>query len=127
MDRNKKTLKYDKILLYGGVFKMAKKGQKFKNYSSEFKIEVAETYLNGTYGGRPGVAKHFGVGQTRVYEWVKIYREQGTEGFVVETRGRNSTGRPKTVNLDEMTLEEQVEYLKMEVDILKKVKALLKD
>ena len=106
---------------------MAKKGQKFKNYTAEFKLEVAKSYLNGIYGGIPGVAKHFGIGQTRVQEWVKIYREKGTESFLVDGRGKSGkSGRPKSIILDEMSLEDQVEYLKMEVDILKKAKALLK-
>ena len=109
-------------------FLMAKKGQKFKSYTKEFKIKVAEAYLSGEYGGNQAVAKHFKLNnEKRVRDWVKIYKEKGPEAFSVETRGRNLSGRPKTIKLDEMTLEQQVEYLKMEVDILKKVKALLKD
>ena len=36
-------------------------------------------------------------------------------------------GRPKKAKLDELSLEEQIEHLKMENAILKKAKALRKD
>ena len=107
---------------------MAKKGQKFQNHTAEFKLKIAEAYLSGKYGGRPRVTRHFGIGQTRIYEWVKIYQEKGPEGFLVDGRGKkDKIGQSKSVKLEEMGLEEQVKYLKMENDILKKIKALLKD
>lgn len=107
---------------------MAKKGQKFTKYSTELKIQAVEAYLNGEYGGLMPTAKHFGLkDKSQLRDWIKIYNEYGPESFLVETRGRKSKGKLKSINLDEMTLEQQVEYLKMENDILKKVKALLKD
>jgi len=55
------------------------------------------------------------------------YQEYGSKAFVSENRGRHSKWKPKAIKLDDMSLEEQVEHLKMEVEILKKVKALQKD
>lgn len=106
---------------------MSKKGNKFQKYSVELKIKAVTDYLDGN-GGYKYIAKKYGLKNHRqVYDWVKIYKGKGKEGFLVETRGRNSKGRPKAVKLEEMSLEQQVEYLKMENDILKKVQALLKD
>ena len=110
-------------------FSMAVKGQKFKKYEGKFKIEVAESYLIKHEGGLGTVAKKYEIKKKRVEDWVKIYKTRGPEGLSVETRGRNSKGggRPKTIKLEEMSLKEQVEYLKMENNILKKVQALLKN
>ncbi|MDQ8765992.1 transposase, partial [Streptococcus ruminantium] len=36
------------------------------------------------------------------------------------------TGRPKSTNLDEMTIEEQNAFLRMENDILKTLRTLLR-
>ena len=107
---------------------MAKKGQKFKKYPAEFKIMVVEEYLKCESGGVDAITKKYDLkSNRRVCEWLKIYKEQGPEAFLIETRGRKSKGRPKSIKLEEMTLEEQVKYLKMENDILKKARALLKD
>ena len=44
-----------------------------------------------------------------------------------ESRGRKATGRPKSVKIDRMSLEEQNKYLKMENTILKKLEQLIKE
>ena len=107
---------------------MDKTGRKNKRYSAEFKVTVAEAYLSNEYGGYRRVAEKYNLRSKRVFDWVKIYRNQGPEAFLMENRGRSSNGgRKKQIKLDELSLEEQVEYLKMENDILKKVKALLRD
>ena len=106
---------------------MALKGQKFKNYSRELKIEIAEAYLNGE-GSYLSLARKYNLeSKFRVRDWVKIYKNKGSEGFLVDGRGRNSKGRPKSINLEDMTKDEQIEFLKMENDILKKAKALQKN
>ncbi|BBA92032.1 transposase [Streptococcus ruminantium] len=43
-----------------------------------------------------------------------------------DLRGAKSTGRPKSTNLDEMTIEEQNAFLRMENDILKTLRTLLR-
>lgn len=108
---------------------MEKDRKKSNKYSAEFKIEVVKAYLSNEYGGMARIANKYNLRIKRVSDWIKIYRNKGPEAFLVETRGRNSNGggKLKTIRLDEMSLEEQVKYLKMENDILKKVQALLKD
>ena len=107
---------------------MAKKGQKFRTYLPEFKIQVVEEYLSGKSGGVDAITKKYDLkSNRRIRDWLKIYKENGSQGFLIDGRGRKSTGRPKSIKLEEMSLEEQVKYLKMENDILKKLKALLKD
>ena len=49
-------------------------------YSSEFKIMVAEAYLNGE-GGLQYTANKYGVGVTSVQLWVRCYQHHGKSGF----------------------------------------------
>lgn len=110
---------------------MAKKGSKFNKYTKEFKLEVVQAYLSNEYGGFEQVAKKFSLpDKSRVQDWLRLYNEKGSNAFQTETRGKGrsgKSGRPKLIKLEEMSLEEQNQYLRMENDILKKVQALLKD
>jgi len=66
------------------------------------------------------VADHFGVtNRSQVQHWVKLY-ENNPQLLYQDNRGR-----PAQVKSETMTLEEQVNYLKMEVAILKKLRKLL--
>lgn len=112
---------------------MAIKGSIFNNYSPELKVKVVEAYLSGKYGSQDNIAKHFGVrSRSQVNKWVKIYKESGLDALYIDNRGKASKedgvrkGRPSNKNLDDMTKDEQIAYLKMENDILKKVQALQK-
>ena len=64
--------------------------------------------------------------------WIKLYR-QDPELLKQDNRGKASKkdgirkGRPKKVNLDDLSKDEQIEHLKMENAILKKAKALRKN
>lgn len=105
---------------------MAKKGCRFTRYSPEFKRQVVEDYLSGQSGGLGIITKKYGLrSQTQIREWTKKYRENPVL-LTQDCRGTKSTGRPKTRNLEEMTLEEQNAYLKMENTILKTLRTLLK-
>ena len=105
---------------------MAKKGSTFTNYPPEFKLKVVEDYLSGQSGGLPSIVKKYGLkSDNQVLTWTKKYREDPTL-LSQDLRGRKSTGRPKTRNLEEMTLKEQNTYLRMENDILKALRTLLK-
>lgn len=102
---------------------MAKKGSKFSKYSYEFKLEVVEDYLSGRSGGYRAIATKYGLKSKRQVEvWVKLYQE-APQRLTVETRGRKH-GIGKSIKLEEMSVEKQNEYLRMENDILKKLKAL---
>jgi transposase len=108
---------------------MAKKGSIFKKYSPEFKLRVVEAYLSGKYGGLEGVTKAFEMkSKTQIREWVKHYQDNGVSGLSLDkrTRGNNPLAGKyfRERNIETWPLEQQVEYLKMENTILKKVKAL---
>ncbi|MCT4612527.1 MAG: transposase [Clostridia bacterium] len=99
--------------------------RKNMKYTPEFKIEVAKAYLSGEYGGKPSVAKKFGVGNTRVWEWKKQLSEKGEESFYYETRGRYKKDKTKK-EYNKLSVEDKLKYKEMECDILKKLSALLK-
>lgn len=66
------------------------------------------------------MADHFGVtNHSQVHHWVKLYKNNPQLLY------QDNRGRPAQVKPETMTLEEQVNYLKMEVAILKKLRKLL--
>ena len=101
-------------------------------YSPEFKKEAVEKYLSGELGGCDIAVKKLGIrSTTQLMNWVKLYRE---DPELLKQDGRRSgkkdgvrKGRPKKMKLDELSKDDQIEYLKMENAILKKAKALRKD
>lgn len=108
---------------------MAKKGSIFHKYSPEFKVSVVEAYLGGKYGSYVEVAKLFGIrDKTQVYVWTRRYRKEGPESLSEDRRaGGNNPMAGKHFRekkIEDWPLEQQIEYLKMENAILKKVKAL---
>lgn len=50
-------------------------------YSSEFKLEVAQYYLDGK-GGFSATSKHFGVNHELLRGWVKKYQQHGPAGLI---------------------------------------------
>ena len=111
---------------------MAKKGTKFNYYSPEFKKKAVEKYLSGESGGLENTARKLGLRSAKqLRDWVKLYHQ---DPELLKQDGRKAgkkegvrKGRPKKVNIDELSKDKQIEYLKMENAILKKVKALRKD
>lgn len=108
---------------------MPKKGSTFAKYTPEFKLKVVKAYLSGTEGGYKTVAKQYGLRSgTQLFAWTKRYREEGPE-FLSEDR-RTGGNNPmigkyrRDPNIENWTLQQQIEYLKMENAILKKAKAL---
>ena len=75
----------------------------------------------------------YGVSTTRLSIWLKKSREQGLDALLItKKRGRPpGMGRPRKKKLEEMTelerLREEVEYLRTENALLKKVKALVEE
>jgi len=101
-------------------------------YSPEFKKEAVEKYLNGELGGKTNAAKKLGLrSDTQLSDWVKLYREDPEllkkDGRKLGKKDGVNKGRPKKTDLDELSKDEQIEYLKMENAILKKAKALRQD
>ena len=122
---------------------MAKKGQKQKKYSVEFKISVILDMLNNNLGYRETVRKYWDTKsraeeshyRTRLKLWERIYLEEGEAGLMAERRGRKKVGRPKnlldkTVKEDlvaeNQRLKEELEYAQIEIEYLKKLDALVR-
>ena len=119
---------------------MAKKGSKQKKYSTEFKIGVIMDMREHHLGYRETARKHFDA-KSRLEEerykdsirrWERIYLEEGAEGLMKERRGRackasgSNKGRPP--KLDRKVEEDLIaenQRLRMEIEYLKKLSALV--
>ena len=118
---------------------MRKKGSKNKNYSAEFKISVIMDMREHHLGYSETVRKYWDVKQgqehnyhKQVQRWERIYLEEGAEGLMKERRGRASSatgtrkGRPP--KLDKQVEEDLIaenQRLRMEIEYLKKLSALV--
>ena len=116
---------------------MGKTGRKNKNYSAEFKIcvimDMREHHLS--YGETvrkylQGVSPTSAIGTLQ--RWERIFLEEGAEGLMKERRGRGTPlsdkkrGRPP--KLDKKVEEDLIaenQRLRMEIDYLKKLSALV--
>ena len=117
---------------------MRKKGSKNKNYSAEFKISVIMDMREHQLGYRETARKYDLVRQSEsaaasmLHRWERIYLEEGAEGLMKERRGRASSatgtrkGRPPKL---EKQIEEDLiaenQRLRMEIEYLKKLSALV--
>lgn len=98
---------------------MAKKGQKFQEYSLEFKKEAVRLYEEDGLSYQ-AVADKMGIrSSTQVKQWVKKHRSgDGLERSRVGIRKTAwRAGRPRTKFA---SVEEERDYLKAEVEYLKK-------
>ena len=118
---------------------MAKRGQKQKKYSAEFKLSVIIDMRENHLGYGETARKYWYVktGQEANYinnlkRWERIYLEEGAEGLMKERRGKASTasgtrkGRP--AKLDKKVEEDLIaenQRLRMEIEYLKKLDALV--
>lgn len=95
---------------------MAKKGQVFQDYTEEFKIEAVKTYLEGSESYKV-VAERLKIRNcTQLKVWVKKWKDG--EAFDLRKGASNPLkGRPRTIF---NTVEEERDYLKAQVDYLKK-------
>jgi len=104
-------------------------------YGKYFKVEAVKLYEQGLTpaaifrqaGLDPNIIGR-NKGKECLRRWNKAHRQKGEKGLTVETRGRNSTGRPpKPKDLSDADkikrLEAEVAYLKAENDFLIKLRA----
>ena len=115
---------------------MAKKGQKQKKYSAEFKIGVIMDMREHRLSYHETVRKYElgndkqGGARLMLQRWERIYCEEGAEGVMKERRGRNNTngkrGRPPKLEpkVEEDLIAEN-QRLRMEIEYLKKLSALV--
>ncbi|MBO5925241.1 MAG: helix-turn-helix domain-containing protein [Clostridia bacterium] len=118
---------------------MAKKGQKFKKYSPEFKLSVILDMRQNHLGYRETVRKYWNTTNEsetsnhlrQVIKWERKYLEEGYEGLMKDNRGRPSlTGKkrgrpPKLEKKVEEDLIAENQRLRMEIEYLKKLSALV--
>ncbi|NHN34958.1 transposase [Paenibacillus agricola] len=95
---------------------MAKKGQTFQTYTEEFKLRVVRAYLEGSSSYKV-VAEQAGIRHcSQLKVWVKKW--QNGDSFDARKSEMNPLkGRPRT---SFASIEEERDYLKAQVDYLKK-------
>lgn len=122
------------------IFFMGKTGRKNKTYSPEFKISVIMDMREHFLAYRETVRKHWKTTSrseedkyTRTLKaWERTYLEEGAEGLMKDKRGRNGTlkgnkrGRPPKLDkkMEEDLIAEN-QRLRMEIEYLKKLDALV--
>ena len=118
---------------------MVKKGTIQQKYSAEFKIGVIIDMREHHMGYRETVRKYWDVskGQEANYKnavqrWERIYLEEGAEGLMKERRGRvcstSGTRKGRPSKLDKKVEEDLIaenQRLRMEIEYLKKLDALV--
>ena len=105
---------------------MNKKGRKQKKYSAEFKESVILDMRENQLGLRETERK-YGIRNSVIKKWERIYLEEGAEGLMKERRGKKSKGRPP--KLDKKVEEDLIaenQRLRMEIEYLKKLDALVR-
>ena len=114
---------------------MAKKGQIFKKYSPEFKLSVILDMREHCLSYSETMRKHFPHLQSKNFsfllKWERKYLEEGYEGLMKDNRGKPSLegkkrGRPP--KLDKKVEEDLIaenQRLRMEIEYLKKLSALV--
>ena len=118
---------------------MAKKGQKQKRYSPEFKecviLDMREHHLSYSETVRKyDLGKQESGGpRLMLQRWERIYLEEGAEGLMKEKRGRacaaGGTRKGRPPKLDKKVEEDLIsenQRLRMEIEYLKKLDALVR-
>ena len=110
---------------------MSKTGRKNKNYSAEFKICVIMDMRENHLGLRETERK-YNVQHSVILKWERIYLEEGAEGLMKERRGRacstSGTRKGRPPKLDKKVEEDLIaenQRLRMEIEYLKKLSALV--
>ena len=96
---------------------MKSKEKPYKTYTREFKTEAVRLMAESD---RPSseLAAELGIRRNQLYKWKEQLENKGDEAF------SNKLGRPRKENQQEMvTLRQENERLKEEVEILKKAAA----
>ena len=106
--------------------------KKRMTYRGMFKVEVIETMRKENLSCKE-TARRFGIrNATQVERWERIYLEEGKEVLLVERRGRacaaSGTQKGRKPKLDKQVEEDLIaenQRLRMEIDYLKKLNALV--
>jgi len=90
-------------------------GRVYKNYTKELKEQACRMVLESKMPVRI-VAERFNVGLQLLYRWIGQYETYGNEAFVGSGKLRSEDAKLKK-------LQKENEYLRLENEILKKLKA----
>ena len=117
---------------------MSKKGQMQRKYSPEFKLSVIMDLREHHLSFRETARKYNLVIQSEasaanmIQRWERIFLEEGVEGLMKERRGRackvSGTRKGRPPKLDKKVEEDLIaenQRLRMEIDYLKKLSALV--
>ena len=117
---------------------MSKKGQMQRKYSPEFKLSVImdlrEHHLSFRETARKYnlVIQSEGSAANMIKRWERIFLEEGAEGLMKERRGRackaSGTRKGRPPKLDKKVEEDLIaenQRLRMEIEYLKKLSALV--
>ena len=100
---------------------MATKGQKFKQWTAEEKLECIKPYLNMEKSSHE-IAKEKEINNSMIVRWSKEYKESGLAGLTPKKKPGNPMC--KYSNRKKLTTEEKLEYenmkLRIENEMLKK-------
>ena len=113
---------------------MAKKGQEYKKYSAEYKLNVIMDMREHRLG-YVETARKYDIPNYRVIQrWERIFLEEGAEGLMKERRGRacaaSGTKKGRPPKLDSKIEEDLIaenQRLRMEIEYLKKLDALVRE
>ena len=115
---------------------MGKTGRKNKVYSAEFKISVIMDMREHHLGYRETARKYnfssSGSSVTTIQRWERIYLEEGAEGLMKERQGKaysaGGTRKGRPPKFDKKVEEDLIaenQRLRMEIEYLKKLDALV--
>ncbi|UTC66998.1 MULTISPECIES: transposase [unclassified Treponema] len=90
-------------------------GRVYKNYTKEMKEQACRMVLESKMPVKI-VAERFNVGLQLLYRWISLYETYGDEAFVGSGKLRSEDAKLKK-------LQKENEYLKLENEILKKLRA----
>lgn len=100
---------------------MAKKGQKYKQWTAEEKYKIIKPALDFEKSTAQ-ITRETGLNNGMIYNWIKTYRENGIDGLTPKKKPGNPL--VKYSNKKNLTKEEQLEYenmkLRIENEMLKK-------
>lgn len=95
-------------------------------YSRDLKIKIVKKYLEGGRSTQE-LADDFGIkSKTQIHNWIKKFEKEGEEAFIFETRGNPKTKKLVKIDYTFLNLEEELNFLRMENEYLKKYCDLLK-
>lgn len=116
---------------------MRNRTRKNRVYSPKFKIGLIEDLRNNNLGIFEAIHKYFDESVkpqnivNTIKNWERIYLEEGAEGLMKERRGKTSIDSPKRgrpPKLDKQVEEDLIaenQRLRMEIEYLKKLSALV--